>query len=480
MGRQESSSGYDLLVVDGRVVTPAGVVHTTIAIMEGRIADLGVPPDAPAARRIDAAGAVVLPGLVDPHAHFWDPGATHREDWAHGSRSALAGGVTTVVEMPLSVPPTVDDAALDLKISRVHEHSVVDTALWGGVVPTDPGQLADRMRSLAARGVRSFKVFMCDAAAEFPACGLADLERVLALAVELDVVVGVHAEDAGLIHEAEAKLQAAGRTDPLAYAASRTVHSEVAAVRQVVDAAITAGARLYIVHMSAADAVDVLVNARRNGLDGYVETCPHYLVLDTTDLERRGPWAKCAPPLRDAENVDRMWDRVLAGDVDTIGSDHAPFSAEEKQAGEAKIWDAPNGLTGIQTMLPLLIDEGIHHRGLTWEALARLTSSKAATIFGLDRKGRIEVGADADLVLVDPDQEWVIRGGDLLSKETWTPYEGRRVRGCVSTTVSRGRVVYDDGQIVAAPGSGELLGLGGAGENTTTTTAGSRTVGTDV
>lgn len=454
---ERAATPYDLVVTGGLVVTPDGARTTNVAILDGVVAQLDADPAAPARRIIDAGGLVVLPGLVDPHAHFWDPGATAREDWAHGSRSALAGGVTTVVEMPLSVPPTVDTAALEEKVARVREHSVVDAALWGGVVPAAEGEIEERMAALAARGISAFKLFMCDAAREFPACGPEDVRRVLREAVALGVVVGIHAEDPGTIHAAEARLRAEGRQEPLAYAASRSLEAELAAVERAVAWSGEAGATTYIVHMSSAEALALVRRARDGGQRVHAETCPHYLTLDLATLEAKGPWAKCAPPLRDAGQVDALWDRVLDGTVDTIGSDHAPFTAEEKRAGEASIWDAPNGLTGIQTMLPLLVDEGIHRRGLSWERLAALTSTNAADIFRLAGKGRIAEGAAGDLVLVDPDEEWTVTGSDLLSVQRWTPYERRQLRGRVKTTLLAGTPVFDGTTVSAEPGSGRLL-----------------------
>lgn len=457
-------NGFDTIIQNGTLITRDGPENVSVAIRGGVVAAIDPPRWSTSEHRIDATGQVLLPGLVDPHSHFWDPGATHREDWLHGTRSALAGGVTTVIEMPLSLPPTVDVAGLDQKISRVEESAVADAAIWGGVVPAPPDELSARMRALRSRGITAFKVFMCEAAEEFPPCGLDDLSRVLELAAALDVMVGVHAEDPATVHAAENRLRAEGRSDPLAFAASRTEDAELAAVSDAIDRATAASAKLYIVHMSAPAAIDRLAAARTEGLHGYAETCPHYLTLDTSDLEQFGPYAKCAPPLRSQSSVDELWDLVLAGTVDTIGSDHAPFSADEKRAGETDIWAAPNGLTGLQTMLPLLIDEGIHRRGLDWALLARLTATNAADIFGLPSKGRIEVGADADIVFVDPEAVWTVRGTNLLSIAQWTPYEGRRLRGRIIRTLLRGEIVYEDGRVLAAPGSGQLLNVHPSGD----------------
>lgn len=448
---------FDTLVTGGLLVTPSGERVAALGVQDGVVASVDADPAAPAHRVIDATGAVVLPGLVDPHVHLWDPGATHREDWAHGTRSAAAGGVTTVIEMPLSIPPTVDSDALDQKIDRVLAHSVVDVVLWGGIVPAAPKVLEGRLAALAARGVPAFKLFMCDAAAEFPACGPDDVQRALQSAGEHHVLLGVHAEDSTAVTLREAELRAQGRRDPRAYAESRAPQTELAAIEQMVAWVRDSAAAAYLVHVSLAEGVAAIRRARQEGSRLYAETCPHYLVLDLSDLEAQGPWAKCAPPLRERANVERMWDAVLDGSLDTIGSDHAPFSAEEKRAGLESIWEAPNGLTGLQTMLPLLVDEGVHRRGLSWSRLAELTSGNAARIFGLPQKGRLAEGADADLAIVDPDRRWVVRGADLASVARWTPYEGRPLRGAVRSTLVRGAVVYDQGRVTGAGGSGRLL-----------------------
>ncbi|MEJ7749354.1 MAG: amidohydrolase family protein, partial [Candidatus Limnocylindrales bacterium] len=236
-------------------------------------------------------------------------------------------------------------------------------------------------------------------------------------------------------------------------------YAEAEAISRVISMARETGATIYIVHMSLAEGAALIKAAKQAGQTVFVETCPQYLALDDSALRDQGPWAKCAPPLRPAANTERLWEYVLDGTIDTIGSDHAPFTAAEKEAGSTVIWDAPNGLTGIQTMLPLLIDEGIGRRGLSWTRLAEITSSNAARIFRLaPRKGSIAIGADADLVLVDPDAEWTIRGQDMLHKNRWTPYEGRRVRGRVDLTVVRGSVVYEAGTVRSEPGFGRFVG----------------------
>lgn len=447
----------DSAVNDARVVTPGGVTHASVGIADGRI--VAISAEALDAREtIDAGDRVLLPGLVEPHAHFWDPGPVEREDWTHGTAAAAAGGITTVIEMPLSIPPTVDADAFRLKLDRARAGARVDYLLWGGVVPAGAAEITRRMEDLKALGAVSYKVFMCRAAAEFPACDDGNLYHALREGSRLGQLMGIHAENDALIHELETQLRAVGRDDPMAYAESRPPFAEAEAIARVLLMAEETGADIYIVHMSLGAGAALIKAAKQRGQTVYVETCPQYLALDDSALRERGPWAKCAPPLRPTENADQMWGYVLDGTIDTIGSDHAPFTPDEKEAGNEVIWRAPNGLTGIQTLLPLLLDEGVGRRGLTLTRLAEITATNAARIFRLHpRKGAIAIGSDADLVLVDPDAEWTIRGADLLHKNKWTPYEGRRVRGRVDLTVLRGTVVYRDGKVLADPGFGHFV-----------------------
>jgi dihydroorotase (multifunctional complex type) len=275
----------------------------------------------------------------------------------------------------------------------------------------------------------------------------------------LGVVMGIHAENDAVIEHLQSELQANGRRDPMAHAESRPPFAEEEAIDRVIGMAAAVGATIYIVHMSLAEGAAIIRAAKRRGQAVYVETCPQYLALDDSALREQGPWAKSAPPLRPAENTERMWDFVIDGTIDTIGSDHAPFTHEEKAIGEDDIWQAPNGLTGIQTMLPLLLDAGVHGHGLSLNRLAEVTATRAAQIFGLyPRKGVITIGADADLTLVDLDAAWTIRGTDLLHKAKWTPYEGRTVRGRVDMTLVRGTTVYSDGAVQVPPGFGQFVG----------------------
>jgi len=450
----------DTAINNALIITPSGRVHGSLGISDGHIAAIQEGSFGAAANTIDAGGRVVLPGLVEPHCHFWDPGATDREDWAGGTAGAAAGGITTVIEMPLSLPPTVDADGFRLKRDKAKHAAHVDYLLWGGVIPASTAEIHDRMRELHRLGAVSYKVFMCHAAKEFPACDDGILYLALQEGARLNVLMGIHAENDSMIEALQADLERQGRNDPLAYAESRPEYAEQDAIERVLNMAAETHATIYIVHMSLAAGAERIKKTKQRGQRVYVETCPQYLTLDLDALRTQGPWAKCAPPLRDRGNQDRMWDYVLDGTIDTIGSDHAPFTREEKLAGRDKIWLAPNGMTGIQTMLPLILDEGVHRRGLSLEHLSELMSTNSAKIFGLyPRKGILAVGSDADITLVDMDAEWTITGESLLHKSKWTPYEGRSVKGRVDLTMVRGQVIYRNGELVGSPGFGQFLGI---------------------
>jgi allantoinase len=455
-----SAMRYDLCIANALIADETGVFRGAIGIRDGRIAALFADrPDAPADEQIDASGLLVLPGLVDAHVHFNDPGRADWEGFDCGSMGAAAGGVTTVVDMPLNnFPAAVDGATLAAKRAALDGRSVVDYLLWGGLVTDNVATLVEQ----DAAGAAAYKGFMSHSGiADFPAVTDGVLFEGLCHAAHVDKFVGLHAESEALTTHFTSQLRASGRTDRRAWLESRPPFTELEAINRALLLARIARARLHIVHVSLAEGIDLIDTARRGDQIVTCETCPHYLVLDEDDFIAIGPTAKCAPPLRSRATVAALWQRIMAGQVDVIASDHSPCPTADKQRGEQDIWAAWGGITGVQTMLPLLLHEGVYRRGMSVPLLSRLTAANPARLFGLyPRKGTLRLGADADVVIVDPDEEWTIQAGELFARHKHTPYDGRRTRGRVRTTIVRGQVVYRNGEIVARLGHGRLLAPG--------------------
>jgi dihydroorotase len=419
----------DATLADGRTVD--------VRVEDGRVAAVGdglAPTDG---HVVDAAGKRLLPGAVDVHVHVRQPGFGHKETWASGSASAAAGGVTTVVDQPNTEPPTVTGAAFDEKAALAAD-SLVDYGLNGGVTADwDPDSLFER--PLFALG----EVFLADSTGDMGIDG--DLfRRAVERAAAAGVVVTVHAEDADLFDESardhddvsgrrpEAGGPRARAAD--AWSAYRTAEAEVAAVEQACEvlAAVPAAA-LHVAHTSTPEGVRVAQAAGAT-----CEVTPHHLFCSRADLAELGTFGRMNPPLRSEKRRRELFDLLADGTVDVVATDHAPHTRAEK---DADLWDAPSGVPGVETMLPLLL-AAAREGQLRYERVRDVTASNPARIFDLPRKGRVAEGADADLVLVDPDDARPIRGADLHSNCGWTPFEGRE--GVFpELTLVRGQVVYE-------------------------------------
>jgi allantoinase len=403
-----------------------------IGIIDGKIAALA---DGSAVEEIDATGLLVLPGLIDAHVHFNEPGRTDWEGVATGARACAAGGTTMFFDMPLnSHPPVIDPAAFDLKRAAFEENSFVDFALWGGLVS---GNL-EHIEALHARGVVGLKAFMSDSGiAEFPKIDTPTLRAAMQRAAALGLVVAVHAE----IDHPELR-----RGPSIAdYLASRPIEIELEAIQIALDLAGETGCALHVVHVSSAAGVRLINEARDRGVDVTCETCPQYLVLNEEDLARIGAVAKCAPPLRAESERRALLAAVVAGDVQTLGSDHSPAPISMKtDADFFKMW---GGISGCQHLLALLFD-----LDLSLEFISSRTAANVADRFAFaDRKGRLQPGLDADLVLVDPASSTHITRESLRYRHPHTPYLGRELRGRVVRTILRGQTIYLDGKLIGEP-----------------------------
>lgn len=439
------------------VIFPTGRVRADIAITGGVISAIGTEVR-DGAETVDGTGLVVLPGLIDAHVHFNEPGRAEWEGWEAGTRGAAAGGVTTVLEMPLNAhPPTTTPHAFDEKLAVASKKALVDFGLWAGLVPESLQNLGD----LHQRGAIGFKAFMSDSGIDdFPRVPDGVLAIGLKAIARLNALVGVHAESHEMVERHGTELRAEGRVDRLAWCRARPPAAEVDAIRRLLVCMRGAGegARAHVVHVSCAEGLAEVDAARAHGVAISAETCPHYLAFTEEDFERVGPPLKCAPPIRDAVTRERLWEALLAGRVDLVASDHSPCPAADKEKGEHDVWRAWGGVSGIQSTLPVLLTEGVHRRGLALERVAHLTATAPAQLFGLyPRKGAIVVGADADLVLVDLGREWTLDRRQLEARCGISPYLGRTFRGAVVRTIVRGRTVFADGHVTGEPGWGHFV-----------------------
>jgi allantoinase len=443
-------SALDLAIRGGTVVAPDGARRADVGIADGRIVAVAEALDDAARADLDATGLHVLPGAVDAHVHFNDPGRTDYEGFETGTRAAAAGGTTTIVDMPLNAqPPTIDARAFDRKRAAAGRSALVDFAVWGGLVPGDIGRLDE----LAARGVVGFKAFMSDTT--MPEFAMADdltLYEGMARAATLGLPVAVHAESEAITSALAARARREGRRGVRDYLRSRPAIAEVEAIGRALLLAEETGCALHVVHVSTGRGVALVAEARARGVDATCETCPHYLVFDEDDAERLGAIAKCAPPLRPAAERDALWAAI--GDIALVASDHSPSLPELKQGDDFfAVW---GGITGCQVLLGVLLDAGHHERGLALEQVAALAATGAARRFRLPGKGRVEPGADADLALVDLAGATALGGETLLHRHPHSPWAGRTLRGRIARTLVRGTTVFADGR-VAGPPAGRLV-----------------------
>lgn len=440
----------DLAVVDGVIYLPGGrTLRGWLAIRDGRVDAVGEGRAPQAARSVNANGRWVLPGLVDIHVHFRDPGYAYKEDFVSGSTAAAYGGVTTVIDMPNTEGLVVTPQDLQKKLDAVRGRSVVDYgfyALLKDSAPHIPG-----LKALGFAGLKWLLGYSVNPDGNHvrPSTNVALFETLTRAAAE-DVLVGVHAENYYWLADFGAHNRAAGRNDPLAPAQSRPPFIEALGVAEACIAVSEAGGRLHIHHMSSAAGLQAAEAMRTAfGTRLTIETCPQYLYLTEDDIARQGPIAICNPPIRRATDRDALWDGIRSGRVDCIATDHAPHAEHEKRV--ADVWDAKPGILGVETTFPLLFHEVADGR-LGLQRFVELTAEAPARIVGLGRrKGTLLPGYDADVILVDPDRSTTITARSLHSKHPVTPYEGMRRRGGITDVFVRGHHVISEGRLISPP-----------------------------
>jgi allantoinase len=437
----------DLLVRGGAVISSDAESIADIAVCDGKIVAVAPEISGAAREEIDARGLHVLPGVVDVHVHFNEPGRSDWEGWATGSAACAVGGTTTVAEMPLNAdPPTLDGLSFDAKENAAGTSSRVDFALWGGLTPVN----LERMEELAARGVIGFKAFMSSSGIDdFPAADDATLFEGMQRAAALGLPVAVHAENDALTSALAARAIAAGQIGARDYLASRPVIAEVEAIARAILFAEETGCALHVVHVSTGRGVAQIAAARARGVDATAETCPHYLVFDEDDLERLGATAKCAPPLRSRCEVDQLWQALAQSNIQIIASDHSPALSALKTGDDFfRIW---GGISGCQSLLSSLLSAGHIEREIPLTALASMTAAFPASRLRMTAKGSITPGYDADLVLVDIREPFTLRAEDLKYRHKHSPYAGMTFSSRPKRTILRGQTVAIDGTAVGSP-----------------------------
>ncbi|MHA2205930.1 MAG: dihydroorotase [Candidatus Thorarchaeota archaeon] len=447
----------DLIIKDARLLLESGLVRAGVGISDGKFCIIATNEHLPRGEvEIDANGMILMPGIIDGHAHLHDNDMIDHEDFTSGSRAAAAGGVTTVIEMPLA--SQVDSPkAVEEKIEQGESRSVIDFSLNGGML--NSGNIT-AIPALIEKGIAAFKAFTCE---PFRAdAGV--ITRAMSEVSEHGGHVTIHSENQGILDEF-AKDMERDLDAPISHALSRPNLAEQLAVKQNIAITKQTGGHLHIAHITTREGVTELERGKISGVLVTTEVCPHHLVFQRDEMNRLGPKSKMNPPLRSKVDRAALWSALLRGTIDIVGSDHAPCPIEKKEAGRDNISDAWSGVDGVQMILRVLLSEGINNGRLSYSRLLEITSQNPAKIFGLyPKKGVIRVGAEADMVLIDPHLEEKITADMMFSKCGWTIYEGMTMKGAPVMTFVRGVQVFNENRMTVKPGHGKFQAMGSAME----------------
>ncbi len=437
---EQKSSMSNFWLRSNNIVFPDEIFPGLLGLRDGTIQEIkkGEHPLPVEEDSLDCGNLVVMPGLVDAHVHINEPGRTHWEGWLTGTAGAFQGGVTTLVEMPLnSIPSTVDLDSLNKKTASMQGKLAVDVGLWGGVVPSNLGQL----KELYQAGILGFKCFLSDpGTAEFQELSSQELEQAMKTIAELGSVLLVHAE-----LPSELSIPEGDPQEYSTYLASRPEKAEVEAIRLLIDQVRATECRVHIVHVASAEALSVIREAKAEGLPITAETCPHYLYFSQEDIAKGATAFKCAPPIRESSVRDALWEAVLDGTIDTIGSDHSPCPTTLKRLDTGNFIEAWGGIASLQYLLPATWTKG-RERGLSLVQLAQLLAERPAVLAGLTDRGSIQVGSLADLILFDPETVWVASVENWNHAHALSPYFGETLTGKIQGVIQKGRYYSSFGQ----------------------------------
>ena len=444
------ADNVDLIVKNGTVVTANATYQADLAIKDGKFVAIAVPGKLglTATEEYDATGKHVLPGVIDGHVHFREPGFEYKEDWRTGSTAAVMGGVTTVIDMPNTNPKTDTVAGVELKKKLAEEKSYVDFGIIGLLVQDS----VPALKSIAEAGVLGYKCFLGETIGKIPAPDDGMMLDGLREIAETGLRIGFHAENNEIMQHLIRKFKAAGRTDPLAHVDSRPPLAEVESIQRMGLYAKHVGTRIHIFHLSSKQGLDMIDEWRAKGVDITCETGGHYVFLKAEDMDTLGVRLRMNPPVRYGSegHGDYLLEGLNDGRVNMIATDHSPHTAEEKLTGD--IWTAISGFPGVETSVRFFLTNGYHTGRMTLQQLARATSEGPAKTWDIyPQKGAIALGSDGDLTIIDLNKEGVIRDDDLHSKNHVTPFDGRKTKGQPVATIVRGRIVMRDGELVGEP-----------------------------
>ena len=431
-----STAIADLIIRNGKVVSHDAVFPASVAIKDGRILAVGADDAMPGAMELfDATGLHVLPGAIDVHVHFRDPGYPDKEDFASGTAAAAFGGVTTVFDMPNTIPPTGTAEILAAKQAMAAEKAHVDFGLYG-LLGEDT---IEHVPDLVKGGVIGFKLYMGNTFGKIPSPSTGAMLEAFEVVAATGKRISLHAETNSIMERRQERLTSAGRRDPLAHIASRPAVVAVEAVSRAAILAEWTGARIHILHISSAEELRPLREAKARGVDITGETCPHYLMLSTDDYHTMAGIIRVNPPVREKRNQEPLWNALTDGTIDLIATDHAPHTPEEKTRND--IWAVDCGFPGVETQMPLMLN-AVNNGRLSISDYVRKSAFNPARIFGLyPHKGAIAPGSDADIALVDLARDHIINDSDLQSRSKISPWNGRRIKGLPVHTLVRGRFV---------------------------------------
>jgi len=440
----------DTVLFNAKVYTSKGIVEAGLAVDHGRIVRIAKETNLPpASARLNMKGCLVLPGLIDSHVHLRDEQLAYREDFITGTAAAAAGGVTTVIDMPNNRPVTMSVEALRERMQLAEKRVLVNVA-FNSAFPNR----TEEINRIVREGAVGFKLYLLQ---QIGGINIEDdnaLQGAFRRVAETKVPIAVHAEDRATLVEAEKSMRDAGRNDAEAFVEAHPVDAEVKAIQRVARLANYSGAHVHICHVSSAAGLDTVLKAKKVSLSITCEVTPHHLFLTSHDVKRHGNLALMLPPLRTKTDAEALWKALKKGLIDTVASDHAPHSIEEKSAHS--IWDVKPGIAGLETMLPLMLNE-VNRGRLAVNELVRLMSEKPAEIFHLRDRGSLSEGCMADILLVDLNREHKIDSSRFHSKAKFSSFDGWKVKGKPVKTFINGLLVMDEGEIVAKPGTGRII-----------------------